>query len=433
MSRIGDARFLCLVCFLCLTTFESAVGEEPGQQKVDLTWSTPFEAISASTTVSPLVFIVITNDDPLDDLSGDAAAKSQTDKPAILWCKPIIESVFKRVLRSRPDLKDHYVLQPIAAGTPKLLTNGIDRTQPERAMLALCDSDYRLLALQIGVPDIDEMLTLIEDAQFVQTLQNNVGNDHADLAKRFDGVTEYNSKRMPRLWREAVDAMKKIVRQNVEEDDDQIVESDSLKRRALARIGESFEETYLQDVKQRFAFDDASDRVRLAVIEQHTQARQPWCDAMLPFVEGSNFKENWTVFAELVWKQSPVTRHNQSQELLNWWDSNAERKMVVLALDPPILKTLRPWPPIDVDSIADKRNLGWTDLENAASKHPYRHVNAEQLATLMRARNLKPIDIELPSRARYIVFDPKRSSGVVIREGDLPAKHIGRIKRSITK
>ncbi len=432
MSRIGHVMSVCFFCFLSLTAMASAVGEEAWQQNFELKWSAPFKAISAST--SPLVFMVITNDDPFDDSRHNPAGKAQTDKTAPLWCNSIIESVFKNVLRSRPDLTDHYVLQSFAAGTPKLLTNGIDRNQPERAMLAVCDSHYRLLAFQIGVPDHNEMLTLIEDAQFVQTLRQNSGDDPADLGKRFDSIAAYHAKRMPRLWREAAAAMKEAVRQDAEEESDaQIAKSDALRRRALARIGESFEEVYLQDVEQRFAFDDASDRVRLAVVEQHTQARQPWCDALLPFVEGSDFRTNWTVLAEFVWKQSPVTSQNASDELLTWWDRHIERRMVIFALDPPILKSLQPWPPINVDSIADKRKLGWKDLENVASKHPFRHVSADQLAALMRTRNLQPIDIQLPSTARYLAFEPKRSSGVVIREGDLPAKHIGRIKRAINK
>ncbi|MGB7342906.1 MAG: hypothetical protein WBD20_01725 [Pirellulaceae bacterium] len=433
MNRFLVTLVLC-GCLVPVASQQEVHADEPSE-KQPLTWTNPFEPISAAESRDKLVLLLITND--------VAFATDDTDAPRQLWCTPIVESVVRSAMKSRSDLKDKLVLQPVAAGTPKLLSNGVDRNQPQRAIVVLCDVNYKLLSLQVGVPDDRNLLTMIEDGQYVQTLlQLHPGTDDENSNKRFDEIVQYTSERMPRLWREALKAITNTMRQDAEDDATTIdVEntdtlSGVLDRRWLARIGQSYEGIYLTDVKQRFAVNESSDLLRLAVIEQHPQARQPWCDAMLPFLAGLDTRTHWRAIAELVWKRPTVVdpnivQDNDDDQLLAWWELQKESKMVIFGIKPLLLESLRPWPPVNVDNAADKRGLGWKDLENAATKHPFRYVTHQQLATLMRSRELKQIEVLFPTPARYVLFDPNRQMGVTIHESDLPAKYIGRIKRNI--
>ncbi|QDT13807.1 hypothetical protein [Planctomycetes bacterium K23_9] len=414
---------LLLACSACISACSVVQADEKS-----LTWTKAFEPNSARDSADKLILLLITNDDPF--------VENSSHEPRSLWCTPLVESVLQEVSQARDDLKEKFILQSLAAGTPKLLSAGKDRNKPERAIIAVCDTNYRLLGLQTGVPELSNMLTLIEDAQFASALLNAPEGKNQKAARhRADEITQYYAQRLPRLWSEA---QQEIVAKTEQDADDESVKSTSvtstnLTRRKLANIGEALDEIYLADVKRRFSLNEPSDLLRLAVIEQHPQVRQPWCDAIFPLVAGTDFQTHWQSLVELIWKRSPVTESNHDQPLIEWWDRNAASNTVVFSIEPPILDSLRRWPPINVDNAADRLKLGWRDLENVAAKVPFRHVTHQQLATVMRIKGLQPIDTELPSRGRYVVFDPGRKTGIVIHENDLPAKHIGRIKRAIKK
>ena len=73
----------------------------------------------------------------------------------------------QKLLRTRPELKDRVSLQSILAGTPSELSGIGVSNSPPRVILLVCDGFYTVLALSAGTPSVDDMLTILEDAQEV--------------------------------------------------------------------------------------------------------------------------------------------------------------------------------------------------------------------------------------------------------------------------
>ncbi len=121
-----------------------------------------------------LDIFVITNDDPF--LIGDqpiatleyVQQKTIESKESIakrdVWCAEVVESSINEILVRRTDLEHTLVLQTIAAGLPSFITGGQPLGEPGRAIVAICDVEGRLLSLGIGVPEPDELLLMVEDA-----------------------------------------------------------------------------------------------------------------------------------------------------------------------------------------------------------------------------------------------------------------------------
>ncbi len=411
-------RALLALTFLCATALTSA-GDEPAVDET-LSWQPPFTAVSASEPFS-LVVMLITNDDAFAAIKPPAKEGGQPQ--VTQWCRPNLQHAYRKALAARPDLKDRCFLQYLPAGTPQQLTGGHDRNQPERAIVAICNGNYQLLSLVVGVPDSDELLTMIEDAQQVQAF---IELYEGEIGKITGGIADRSMKRMTRLWRNALKEI--LAAMNADDRSGQ-----AFLTTTLGRIALTFQEVYLTDVRLRFGLTDAADRIRLVVLEQHLEARRPWCEAMMPFVAGTDFTKTWKPLTEAVWQVAPVVHDADADELLAWWDTQVENDSLVLALDPPLLLRQQPWPPVDLGGIADKRGLGWQDLQKLLLELPYRTVDGEQLATLVRDRGLPPLDIELPTRARYLFFEANKRAPLVIREGDIPGKPIGRVKRMINK
>ncbi|NND99177.1 MAG: hypothetical protein HKN47_17810 [Pirellulaceae bacterium] len=420
-------RNLGTIVFACLATTHlasSCFSDEPAGED-PVSWNVAFSPISASNSNETLVLMVITNDDSFRTRDADTA------RP--LWCSGMIESAYQKALQTRPDLKGKVIFQSRAAGLPKELTGNQNRNQPSRAIVAICDSGYRLLSIGVGVPDVDGILTLIEDAQNVATLRQMHPSSQKTL---INALSEQSHKRLTRTWGTALSQMQDIITSGEEAPEDSGASNDQAMIRQLGRIGETLEGAYLADVRLRFSLSDLSDHVRLAVLEQHTETRQRWCVAILPFIVATDFTVMWRPITELVWKVAPVVdeisdRDFSQDEFFQWWDSHAESDMVILALQPPILTRMQPWPPVGVDSAAQRKGVGWPQLQKLVVQKPFRHVDTQELANLMRQRELQSIDIQRPSRARYLMYEPGSSRLVVIGEGELPAKYIGRIKRSL--
>lgn len=186
-------RALLALTFLCATALTSA-GDEPAVDET-LSWQPPFTAVSASEPFS-LVVMLITNDDAFAAIKPPAKEGGQPQ--VTQWCRPNLQHAYRKALAARPDLKDRCFLQYLPAGTPQQLTGGHDRNQPERAIVAICNGNYQLLSLVVGVPDSDELLTMIEDAQQVQAF---IELYEGEIGKITGGIADRSMKRMTRLWR----------------------------------------------------------------------------------------------------------------------------------------------------------------------------------------------------------------------------------------
>ncbi len=417
------------LALLLLAGFASSARSDEPQAEEVIPWQTPFQAISASDADDALVLVLITNEDPFATADSAPAATRNKIKLANpippVWCADVLGHAYLKTIRQRADLRGRLTIQSIAAGLPKELTGGEARNLPARAVLALCDGSYRLLAVTVGVPDADELLTLIEDGEDVAAMRQL----HAeDRTKTVHLIAQRSSERLSRLWRGVLEEV--VVAMHGDEDDDpgQDTESEQAFIDRMRLLGETFTPTYMADVRLRFGLTDAADRTRLVVLEQHPETRRPWCAAMIPFIAGSDFNVIWRELVESIWGHAPITADGEATELIEWFDTQIKTDAIVLSLKPPLHLRHLPWPP--VTDKAARRGAGWQQVHELALEHPFRKVDAQQLAVLIRSRDLAAVDIERPSLARYLYLEPRKRLPYVVREGDPPGRFAGRLKRS---
>lgn len=414
----------CLRVVCALTVgFTVLVGNAQEKGKASpIPWQPPFETISPSSANRQLVLIAITNDDPFPRTGRALSRRDDNAKPTRLptWCDPVLAHAYRKALQERPDLREILQLQSIRAGLPRELTGGVDRNTPSRAIVAICDGNYRLLAIAVGVPDANDLLGLIEDAEETRSLRQL----HVDDSKQL--VTELanrSKERLARLWKSALDEMLVAF-------DGDVGKLDELKSDWSSQIqllGETFEPSYVGDVKLRFGLGDATDRTRLVVLEQHLQTREPWALCMIPFIAGIDFHDSWQHIPELIWGHQPITS-TEDEDLLEWFDTQIETESIVIALRPPMNMSRTPWPPVTEKGA--RRGVGWAEVHAEAVKLPYRTIDLQQLASLLRARELGSVDVMRPTFTRYLYFQPEKRQPTEIHEGDPPGRFSGLLKRS---
>ncbi|MGI9473794.1 MAG: hypothetical protein ACR2NZ_19790 [Rubripirellula sp.] len=414
------------------------VGQEPAEPQA-LNWQEPFATISASKSDDALVLLLITNEDPFraeaslkpkalpqPAVGAKQAAQGKVQlEPPNVWCVDALSQSIQRAFEFRPDLKDRLQLQSISSGIPSVLSGGTSRNLPERAILILCDGKYRLLGLSVGVPDLDELLTLIEDSENVRTLRH-LSQD--DPKKVVDEIAQQNMKRLSRLWRSTFEE----VLLEMDGDWGDAATDDVIERRVfdgrIQRLFEALEPTYLSDVELRFGLTDITDRNRLIVLEQHTEARHPWCQSIAPFLVGADMSIRWRELVESLWGHAATTAQDDITELLAWYDTNLKSGSIILSLKPPIHRRHLPWPPL-TDRTA-RRGMTWQEAHDLALTHAFRKIDAQQIAALIRERDLRPIDVANPSRARYLMITPGKNLINVVREKDPPGRFAGQLRRA---
>lgn len=422
-AALAIAAIISLSSFpKCFVRADQPTSEQP------ISWQQPFEAISASKAKDALVLVVITNEDPfLIQESAQAAKERDADGQATgqppIWCANYLGATYRKALERRPDLRERLILQSIAAGMPKELTGGQARNTPARAVVALCDGEYRLLSLTIGVPDVDDLITLIEDGEEVATIQHLYTDDVQGMVKT---IAQRSNGRLSRLWQGALQVTLAMMRGELRPGEGEADIQPFLVER-MRLLADQFEPTYLADVKLRFGLIEESDRTRLVLLEQHPEARRPWCEAMIPFVAGYEMEDFWRGLVESVWGHQPITSDFAAKELLDWYDLQSKTGAVVLALRSSLRADLDPWPPVADPTV--RRGTNWQEVHALALEQPYREVDPQQLATLMHQRELGVVDIERPSTARYLLLDPKKRAPLVVRQSDPPGRFAGVLKR----
>ncbi|MDG2224553.1 MAG: hypothetical protein P8L85_24440 [Rubripirellula sp.] len=408
-----------------------------------LRWSKPFEAISPTVNESHLVLLVITNDDPFQaeehtpSPPKSGTEKSGTEKSDIkksegelvieeppVWCGRLLAKAIGKALKVRPDLNDNLSLQALSAGLPPELTAGVPSNQPARAIVFLCDTQYRLLALSVGVPDVDQLLQMIEDAQDVnQSLLLDPELTHRDLVH---ALADRNQPRLARLWRNTLHEITLAFDAKLDKPI-RVKDLDPTVERVL-ELDAALKPAYELDVRLRFGLNDATDHRRLVILEQHPQARLAWCEALTPFVASFNMLDHWRGLVETVWGFPPITAETDS-ELQTWVTEQLPSNPVILLISPTQQAALLPWPP----ATGGKRNQAWKKVHEQALAHPYRSVNYQQLATLIHLRQLRPIDAVASPPIRYIMLDRNTSTPATIRENDPPGRFASMLNRSRLK
>lgn len=410
-----------------------------GQEAKDpcpLNWQPSFSTISASKADNALVLLVITNADPF--LKQDDAPENEPNAPANqaapdqnktplatpdIWCATTLTDACRHLIQARPDLEDRLQLQSVSAGIPLQLSDGVPQNRPERAIVLVCDGNYRMLAIRIGVPDNEDLITLVEDAEDVRAIREL----NPDNPKRVvEEVTLRNEKRLSRLWKTATTELLKEMDGSLDVDTDPNFKKASNGR--VHRICSALEPTYLADVELRFGLSDAADRTRLVVLEQHTEPRLPWCESATPLLVGVDVSIRWRELVESLWGHVATAPGDDHRQLLEWYDTNLKSGAVVFMLQPPIHRRHFPWPPVTAPGT--RRGITWQQVHDLALEHSFRQVDAGELAALIRDRDLRPVDIMTPSIARYLMISPGSDMMNVVREQDPPGRFASQLKRS---
>ena len=396
-----------------------------------LNWQAAFTALSAENQASKLVLMLVTNDDAFHDPPAaanrrNADAAQPADQAQQGWCAAEFHHTCHRVLKLRPDLKDKLSLQSVAAGTPSELSGGIASNSPKRVVLFVCDNTYHLLALSIGIPSATDLLTLIEDAQEVKTLRelNEATPDQATKA-----IVQRNKTRLRRLWNMKLQQMIEAKKQ-----DDALVDNAAAPTtpplHQLYKLYSALQPTYNYDVQTRFGLTTDLDARRLVILEQHSEARYSWCQAITPFIAGMDVQQDWNIFVELLWQQCAVAAGSDQTEFLKWFDDQKHAGTFVMAVKSPSHVQQFPWPPTKAPK--HRNGTSWQKAHDSATEFPFRTITAQQLTALVRERDLKPLTFFSPSMVRYLLVSPNNRLPQIIREKDPPARFWGLLRRAKT-
>ena len=392
--------------------------QHPEQQEWtanDIVWSQAFSSISSSEPPASLVMLVLTDDDSYATALGE------------FWCDRIIRRSVEKVSEDRPQLLRQIEFQAAQAGLPAVLVGGSHELPPQRAIVAICDRQFRLLSFAIGVPTASELQTLIEDAEQIQVALGPK-TDRVDAAEEL--AMKRSRSRLVRIWQQQLaDVSATLIGASdpLADPDAEVSDADIIRRMSMA--ADDYQDLYLADAAQRFGLGGKQDRLRLVRLEQHVETRRPWCEAMTPLVVGHDFRELWRPLAEIVWGQPVVVRAELSPMLEAWWSSVAQHETVCLAVLPATRANQPRWPPLELPAASKDRRASWQDLQAVIAELSSRKVTAQQLTALIHAKELSAIEFMHPTPARYLLFRTGTDRPLVIREGDVPSLVISQVKR----
>ena len=413
-----------LLLLLCVLATGPCLCQDAEAELEGLEFRDPFATLSASEIRDKLVVFLITDDDPFDwtKASLEKADRSRLGTSRDVWCGQDFRRSFSKLFALRPDLKDRCIVQRVPAGLPKRLTGGVATTLPRRAVVAICNGNYQLLNLCVGVPDPTELISRIEDAEEVKT---QISLHKGDPEKLSQMTMDRTRERVRRMYKETIAKLTEAMA-----GDESLVAVDEAWIAKYVRFVSELNPIYLFDVKLRFGLDDPSDLIRLLVLEQHCETREDWCESIAPFVVGRPMQDLMNPLVDTTWGTPAVIKTDaaEHEELLRWFSTQRENATLVLSIKPTYLDRDLPWPPPNVNRVT----LGtrdWVALEKAMSNHPFRAVSAEELAVVLREGDEMPIHLLAPSRARYIVFQSDKRKPFVIREADIPGKFIKRLEK----
>jgi hypothetical protein len=398
-----------------------------------LNWQAPFTVLSAENPDSKLVLMLVTNDDAFYKYPAAANKPVAGRLPGVAqqaghvyqgWCAAEFHRTCEQVLKLRPDLKDKISLQSVLAGTPSELSGGHAHTSPKRVVCFLCDKHYKLLALSIGIPNADDLLTLIEDAQEVKILAGLNGTNTDQMS---EAIVQRSKKRLGRHWNMK---LREVV--EVKEQADALIRAGAVEPAPtvlpMRKLVSALQPTYNYDAQTRFGLSTGPDARRLIILEQHSETRYSWCQTILPFIAGMDVQLNWHLFVELLWQQCAVTAGGDQTDFLRWFDEQKTLAPFVMAVEPPSHVQHLPWPPTVVPK--NRRGTSWHTTHDAATEFSFRTINTEQLTALVRKRDLQPIAFFSPSMIRYLFVSPNNRLPHLIRENDPPARFLGLLRRT---
>ena len=264
---------------------------QPDPPLARIEFQKPFGPVS-TTKDSTLVLILITND-----------SKTDLDEsvPSV-WCASAFRRTLGKLLEQRPDLKERITVQALPAGYPTHFTGGKAKATPSRVVLAICDANYSLLNVGIGVPEDKDVLDLIENAEENQSLLSLYRNEHSKVV---EAIVDRVQGRIDRAY-------SAIFAPHLEENPPNELASKSDWLEAYQSLATELHEVYIYDVRLRFGLGDVGDRDRIALLEQHREARRDWTEAISPFIVGRNAADALPTIIESIWLQTPIIKTAKS-------------------------------------------------------------------------------------------------------------------------
>ncbi|MCC9602520.1 hypothetical protein LOC67_18365 [Stieleria sp. JC731] len=379
-----------------------------------------FERPSASQTDSKWALILVT------DEASDVHKREKllaADKEAFtgpLWCESLLQAAVADATKLRPGLKEQFVIQRVAAGLPSNVFSDPTQILPRQSILFICDRQLRVMNFCVGVPDSDDLLRLLEEAEETSTLFSLNENNPKALSQ---ALLQWSKERVLRHYREFIEeqAIEDFVAEGSGSEDNA---SNKSWRNLFRRYVTGLQPVYQFDANLRFTVAVETSTPRSRVLEQHCETRHDWCVSVSPLIVSKPIEDVISPIVDAAWRQPPVidTDEKSHSELIRWFDSRREVATTVLAIEPELLAQQFPWPPPNVNPKMEGRS--WVDLQKVLAKHAYRQVTVEQLAVILEHSEQKNISLTGPSRLRYVVFQQKKPNPILIRESDLPHKLI---------
>ncbi|WP_144057884.1 hypothetical protein [Novipirellula maiorica] len=403
-----------MITFLGLMIGSTSVAALADAPSSTVLWDKPFSSQPQSLANNTLVLLLITNDDPFDVVPGG-------------WAGELMEEPIAEVSQQRIGLRDRLATQFLPTGIPSSLTAGEPRNLPPRAVVAICNSDYRLLSLCVGIPETNELSALIEDAEEVQTLMGIPNDDPSELIRE---LAERSAERVGRRWQQWIAQAVTDIENN---------QADEAVADRIDRLGQRFEQAYLAEARLRFGLSDPEDYTRLGLLEQHVSTRQPWCDSMIPLIANTDLRQHYRKLIQPIWGHPPVDAAADASELIDWAATHIDQAATekqgtfVLSLQSPIANAMTQKRGQDQANDAGKQNRvtkAWDRVASSVQLHPNREVNLQELALLSRAQQWPAIDIQRPSMARYIFVDAAKPTPLVVHVTDPPGRFAAVLQRS---
>ena len=396
----------------------------------DFSWSPPLGAVAETTADDALIVVLITN-----DVAGDAPWKGLSAKRELCWCERSFRRSVARIPAGYFNPAAPIQFQHWAIGLPPIVTGGGGQ-DIERAISIVTDGQYRVLALSVGVPDGDDLTRLIEDAEDTRLLMRRYSTERNEMTQQ---LADRTRGRLTRMWQIELDErLAALGETDVDPVTDLLVQTELLTSKVtlqLVPIASQLQGVYLKDVQMRFGLTDASDLKRLVILEQHSDTRAAWATTLLPFIVGADLRLLYTDIAEIVWHRSvmPIERSDQdatsATTLADWVLQRGDNNSFAFRISAPLMSQRDPSQRFEVADVARRRGLGWQDLDDAINAGPIRQVTPGELAAWLSQTQGKPLDLEHPTRVRFLFFRSSKDSPYPIREGSPPGRAITMIRQ----
>lgn len=410
-------------------------------------WSTEFMKLDEAQSEKTLVVMVFTN-----DVSPEWLRASKAPRPKgtpICWCEAALAQAAGQIDPGFFHPSSPIFWQRIPIGLPPILTGGKPHSDVPRTFTILTDGEYRFLEMMVGVPEQADLSSLIEDAEETRMWMHQYCGDPTEATPigMLEEIVDRNQDRLGRLWTAELGRQRRALGDDAFQMDfdggtvdplNDPVEFTELFLTRLGSIADQLQMVYLQDAQSRYGLTDESDIKRLAVLEQHSDTRQSWVSCLSPFAVGTDVRKTYVPLAELIWNcrvmptklATPHTDGSSADAALSAWiEGQGNQHPFALRLPLPFLASLKNDRRAAVSEVAERRGLGWDDLNAELQKLPVYQTSPLPLATRLHRTGARPIDLNRPSPTQVLFFRSAVDHANPIRDGEPPGRSVTMIRR----